>query len=680
MSYGNYAENENIENIVMDTDNIKRQLIADQMKCLEEQKQTEINDSENNYKKLTIDEQELKSKINNDDFVEYLILIVKKTVKCEDSLIRQILYTGLSSYIRDDPINLGIMAPTSEGKTYPVEECIKFFPKEDVYKVGSMSAKTLVRDKGILVDTNLISIEDKLRELKKKIKRLSKKNQEEEKEEKVEEIEKLYKDAKTLIDLRGKILVFLEPPDKEVWAILKPILSHDSFEIEYPFVNQTDKDGHETKKVVVRGWPSCIFCSARDESKWEMWSEIKSRFLTSSPNMIPQKYLESNKLIALRKGLPNLIQQQTIISDNEMNLAKECVLLIKQKINDLRIKNNNSHGKISVWIPYAQLLQSELPSNKGTDVRLVKRIFSLLNIVAIVKLNLRNMLVLENEISIIADLQDLKEVLSITQNFEGIPEYKIDFLYNIFSSLYNSKTEPDSNIDNTKKEERKAVTVRQLCEYYKIKKGKSISTDNMKKTYLNELVNNGLIDYESSKIDSRQYIYYPVVESPKNPPSITVNNNHIDNISPLSNLNQFDNFTHLHNIIFEKIIKSVNETWIFSEIMKLLRYRIDFANIRGPLADYLNNHEKFQFINNNHCFYTVDKEEEKQSIVSEDDMKETSLNSEKEKEECCCCYNNTNDRITIIQFTKKYIENPQTRFDIERSSDIALFGKISPII
>jgi hypothetical protein len=412
-----------------------------------------------------------------------------------------------------------------------------------------------------------------------------------------------------------------------------------------------------------------------------MWAEVKSRFLTSSPNMIPQKYLESTKLIAARKGLPNLIQQQTIISDIEIKLAKECILLIKQKINDLRIKNNNAHGKISVWIPYAQLLQSELPSNKGTDVRLVKRIFSLLNIVPIVKLNLRNLLVLEKEISIIADLQDLKEVLSITQNFEGIPEYKIDFFYNIFSSLYKSKTEPNSNTDNTKKEERKGVTVRQLCEYFKEKKGKSISTDNMKKTYLNELINNGLIDYESSKIDSRQYIYYPVVESPKNLPSITFNNNHLDNISPLSNLNQFDNFSYLHNIIFEKIIKSIDETWIFSEIMKLLRYRINFANIKAPLADYLNNHEKFKFINNKRYFSTPDKEVEvKQSIVSEGDRKETSLNLEKEKEDCCCYNTNTNDRITIRQFTKKYIENPQNRFDIEMKSNNVLFGKISPII
>ena len=150
--------------------------------------------------------------------------------------------------------------------------------------------------------------------------------------------EELFEDAKTLIDLSGKILVFLEPPQKEVWDILKPILSHDSPEIEFPFVNQTDREGHQTKEVVVRGWPSCIFCSAKDESNWPIWPEIKSRFLITSPNMIPKKYKESTKLISKKYGSPNLIQQQTIISDNEMEQANNCILLLKQKINELQIK------------------------------------------------------------------------------------------------------------------------------------------------------------------------------------------------------------------------------------------------------------------------------------------------------------------------------------------------------
>ena len=53
-----------------------------------------------------------------------------------------------------DPGNLGIVAPTSEGKTYTVIEVLKYFPAEDVHFIGRMSTMTLVRQKGILIDSN----------------------------------------------------------------------------------------------------------------------------------------------------------------------------------------------------------------------------------------------------------------------------------------------------------------------------------------------------------------------------------------------------------------------------------------------------------------------------------------------------------------------------------------------
>jgi hypothetical protein len=45
------------------------------------------------------------------------------------------------------------------------------------------------------------------------------------------QLRELYQEAKVLIDLRGKLFVFLEPPHTETWTvamrcILKPILSH----------------------------------------------------------------------------------------------------------------------------------------------------------------------------------------------------------------------------------------------------------------------------------------------------------------------------------------------------------------------------------------------------------------------------------------------------------------------
>ena len=60
--------------------------------------------------------------------------------------------------------------------------------------------------------------------------------------------------------------------------IVRVVLSeeHDKREMQYDFVNHTDRTGHQTKKIV-RGWPACIFCSAKDESKWEIWPENRRR-------------------------------------------------------------------------------------------------------------------------------------------------------------------------------------------------------------------------------------------------------------------------------------------------------------------------------------------------------------------------------------------------------------------
>jgi hypothetical protein len=85
----------------------------------------------------------LRSKIPNNDFLEYAFDTVRKTIKQENALVRQIGYTGLSAYT-NDPLNLGIMAPTSEGKTYPVTEMMQFFPKADVWNIGNMTPKVLI--------------------------------------------------------------------------------------------------------------------------------------------------------------------------------------------------------------------------------------------------------------------------------------------------------------------------------------------------------------------------------------------------------------------------------------------------------------------------------------------------------------------------------------------------------
>ena len=309
-------------------------------------------------------------------------------------------------------------------------------------------------------------------------------------------------------------------------------------------------DGIVTKKVVVRGWPACIFCSAKDESNWPTWPEIISRFLITSPNMIREKYEESNLLIAQRKSLPSFIQDQIIVSDSDIQLAKDCVIYLIQQLR----KNHNQ-----VWIPYGEILGEALKAEKGTDSRVAKRVFSFLNVIPLVKAHLRPRLVIKDQISLsIATLDDLNETLSITQNYAGIATHKMDFFR---LDLYSVNKR---NLEAGKLEE-DGLTTKDLSEAYKARTRRSMSTDAIRKSFLYELMNNGYVEEEESSIDKRRKIYRPIVEPELEPEKIQ----------------KLRESTHSHNLLQPSVIilprncNSVPQNWLVLQVLGFLIYGIE---------------------------------------------------------------------------------------------------------
>ena len=71
---------------------------------------------------------------------------------------------------------------------------------------------------------------------------------------------------------------------------------------------------------------------------------------------------------------------------------------------------------------------------------------------------------------------------------------------------------PDKKAE--KSEERIALNSKDLSEYYKLKEGKTMTDSSIRKTYLLEFLQNGLVDEAISAIDARCKIYYPLVEFP----------------------------------------------------------------------------------------------------------------------------------------------------------------------
>jgi hypothetical protein len=548
----------------------------------EEEESTEKEDQHQDQTKESKSDLELEkyfpisdeARIPDEDYADFVIDTIKKTVKQEDALVRKIFYTGLSKDFAD-PTNLAILAPSSEGKTYPIMQAIQYFPDHDVWNYGSMSPKVIIRQKGVLVDSKGIPLDSRITALKKQIKAAEQNHQSAKKIELEEDLRKLFGDAKMRIDLRGKLLIFLEPPHKQTWDILKPILSHDKLEVEHPYVYNVDGRGFEVKNIVTVGWPACIFCSAKNESDWPEWPEIQSRFLIDSPNMIAQKYREGIKLTGQTKGLPKLLQQSLIVSDRDAELARKCVLYLTQTIR----KFSSNPTQNPVWIPFCEILGETLPAQKGVDNRIANRLFSLLSIITLSRAHLRGRLVYGNESLTIADIDsDLHELLYITRNTSGIPSFKLRLYKEIVIELFRQKAEQNKDEAESTDITHMATTVvttRELCNYYNKKTGKSISTNNMKKTYLDEFINNGLINEQDSDVDKRQKEYNLVADLPSSAESSTAfdidSENYISKIKKLRNMGRVDNILQYSKIVLPSSYKYIPENWLELAFIDLLK-------------------------------------------------------------------------------------------------------------
>ena len=174
----------------------------------------------------------------------------------------------------------------------------------------------------------------------------------------------LVKDARKLIDLSNKIIIFFDTPSEQLLSGLLPLLSHDKYEVEYEFVDT--HNGIKTKNNVLRGWPAVIIAQASDYSHSPRYPEYSRRFITTNPTMSTEKYNEAVNLISNKFSVPDLIYQHNIVSDDDKDMAKEIIKGLKEQIQD--ICSNVKPGKNNVIIPYNESIEELLPKAKSEDM------------------------------------------------------------------------------------------------------------------------------------------------------------------------------------------------------------------------------------------------------------------------------------------------------------------------
>jgi hypothetical protein len=466
--------------------------------------------------------------------LQFSIDTILKEAKEESRLVKQILYTMLSAYT-NNPINLAINSPSGEGKTYVLQKVGELFPKQDAMFLAGMTEKALFHRSGVLVIKNEVgeyqSIEDKSEQIDSEIEdkeyeragtkdRNLKQGLQSQINDLKREKKELLKDAKKLIDLSHKILVFLDSPRPELFNALMPLLSHDRYEVEYEFVDTNN--GIKTKSNILRGWPAVIFAQAIDYSHYQRYPEIQRRFIITNPKMETSKYAAAVDLICDKFGLPDFAYQSKIVSDSDKERACQIIKGIKERITE--ICACVAPGKSNVVIPYYECLKKSLSKQKAFDMTVANRFLGFLSLLPIINTDNRPRLIISNKAQLtvqtipFALFEDLRESMDLMQYANGVRPYILEWYNEVFLVAFSAKTEIDSKTNSRGeevKEKRVALTSRELIDKTYDLRNKKLSTKQMLQNYITPLLNENYVDSIDSELDKRAHIYFPVLESSK---------------------------------------------------------------------------------------------------------------------------------------------------------------------
>jgi len=354
-----------------------------------------------------------------------------------DETTRKIELLTCISALGDYPLNLALLGEFSTGKTKTVTTIARYFEDQDVWFLGGMSPKSLIHQKG----------------------------------EYDEEL-----DAH-IIDLRFKILIFLDEPQLETLLMLKPLLSRDKFETTYKYVH---KEKMRTMTTILRGWPVCIFCGVK--SKYT--KELASRWLTCSPESSIEKIREVIK----RKG--DIAKRPELYSEGETFKAfKRAFQILK------------ANAPYTVVIPFADLLATHFRAQRPEDMRFFDLFLGLIKASAILHAFQRE----RDEFGrLIAEIRDYEVAFKVFREIEKPTVYGVGRNVIMF---YERCLKPEDDIIGGGAQ-RLYIYEELLSKYFETF-GRPISRSQLREEYLKPLERVGLIDFEPNPDDRRMRLIAP---------------------------------------------------------------------------------------------------------------------------------------------------------------------------
>lgn len=388
--------------------------------------------------------------LKSSELVEVLGLTIKKDN--ENKLITFLCM--LSAYTQDSQFNISFNAPSSSGKSYIPIEIANLFPKENVLILGSASPTSFYHEQGINdKEKNTITV-----------------------------------------DLSGKIIIFLDQPNPMLLSRLRAMLSHDEKEIMAKITDKNQGGGNRTKTVIIKGFPSVIFCTAGlsiDEQE-------STRFILLSPEINQEKIREAIQERIKRSA--NSYSYRYSLETNPIRIQlKDRIKAIKlEEIPEIIIKDEK---KIEL------MFFERIKILKPRHSRDIGRVISLIKVFALINLWFRE----REGSSVIVNEDDINEAFrlydGISESQEmNLPPYVYDLYKRVILPAYQDKNPDGIDIGS------QGITRQELLKKHYEVFGRYIALWQLRQEIIPMLETAGLITQEPDQNNKRVYLIYPTTQ------------------------------------------------------------------------------------------------------------------------------------------------------------------------
>lgn len=366
----------------------------------------------------------------------------------------------LSAYTENAQFNISYNAPSSTGKSYIPLEISNLFPSEDVMKLGNCSPTAFFHEQG-----------------------------------------EYDKDKNTItVDLSRKVIIFLDQPHTALLERLRSLLSHDEKEMHSKITDKNQKGGNRTKTVIIKGFPSVIFCTAG----LTINEQEATRFLLLSPEVNHEK-IRQGILESIKKEADAESYKDWLDENPERKLLKERIRAIKlEGIREIRIA---SHQKV------IDGFFSEHKVLKPRHQRDIKRLSSLIKSLAVINLWWRE----KSGTTITANEDDIEQAFKIWDAISVSQELNLPpYIYNLYQEvILKAWNDKNSNRSEGFVEITGALGLsrQELLQKHFEVYGRMLDTNQLRQQILPMLETAGLIVQEADPNDKRKMLIYPTALS-----------------------------------------------------------------------------------------------------------------------------------------------------------------------